>query len=162
MLCNWRKCGPGSRRNTGFRLTSWMASSSVCTPPLTGAPTTTTGGLLRGPARPSGLSTPGRQSNNSFVLNMSTKYKRGTIGHTVEQLVKRHGQSTMGIFILESALRDACGVRSGSIVNLDGKFIHETPGYLARRDEENRIMEEIRARNQKDLMERGLLCNALK
>lgn len=72
------------------------------------------------------------------------KFKRGTIGYSIHQLVKKHGQGSNGIYILESALKEVCGMPSHSLIKIGALPVDETPGVVRIRAEEARIMAELR------------------
>jgi homoserine kinase len=74
------------------------------------------------------------------------KPKRGTIGYAIQQLVKKHGQGTTGLYILESALREAAvGIGSSAQVTIGGLLVHECHRAKALKAEEARILAELRA-----------------
>lgn len=67
------------------------------------------------------------------------KHARGTIGYAIAQLVKKHGNSTNGIYILRGALARALGAEDG-VVKVDDKLTFETDRYKKIEAEERRIM----------------------
>lgn len=72
---------------------------------------------------------------------MPKKFKKGTIGHSIERLVKRHGQGTIGLYILEAALLQATGGKSLSIDG--GVSYYNTPGHKRMAAREAEILARI-------------------
>ncbi len=66
-----------------------------------------------------------------------------TIGDIIDDLVAKHGHSRSGIFILEMALKKACGVTG--TVKIDDVLLQYTPGYrMAKLGEKGRTDYEFR------------------
>ena len=64
-------------------------------------------------------------------------YKKGTIGYTIDKLAHVHGDTRVGIFILEQALLQACKV--DGTVKIDDTLILDTPGYQQAKAREKMI-----------------------
>jgi hypothetical protein len=80
-------------------------------------------------------------------LNQETQ--PGTIGRAVQDLIRRYGHYPTGFTILEKALRHCCypdDCRQASIasVKVDGRLIHDTPGYQEAEIAEDKAMESCR------------------
>lgn len=82
--------------------------------------------------------------------SVEQKPKRGTIGAEIAKLVKRYGNYTIGIYILESALKEATvGRESGQIVTVGTKLPSETTRYKELQSEEQEIIKRIEERSQR-------------
>jgi len=71
---------------------------------------------------------------------MSEKYEEGTVGRAIEDLVALRGNSRMGVFILEMALKEVCGMRDSYTVSIEGVPISRTPGYKRIGESEDAIL----------------------
>ena len=73
-------------------------------------------------------------------MNAKTKWnsKPGTIGRSIEKLVRKCKANPIQFYILESALREACETPS-ALIKLDGKLVSETEGYKKQRAEQEAI-----------------------
>lgn len=69
---------------------------------------------------------------------------KGTVGESIDSLVKEYGGYTLGIYVLEQALREA--IEAEGRCTFDGKLISEHAQYLEIWDAETKLMEEIKQR----------------
>lgn len=71
-----------------------------------------------------------------------------TIGQAIKKLVKKHGQGTVGLYILHAALAEALGVDTCDISIRNGsgerQLMCQTPKYLALQQLEKEIMAKYR------------------
>ena len=80
------------------------------------------------------------------------KFKKGTAGHKIAQLVRKYGSYSMGIYILEEALRQAAKADSVqfnlSLENGGGSvYMTKTPGYIDLRKKEHEIFNRVLGHN---------------
>jgi len=68
---------------------------------------------------------------------MKHKYKKGTVGYKVEQLVNKFGHYPMGHTIVQMALEQMSGLPN-PLVTINGVTVGKTPGYEAAVLEENK------------------------
>lgn len=85
--------------------------------------------------------------SHAHIQTGRVKPKRGTVGYAINKLVEKHGQGTIGLYILEQALIRATGVdRIGFRKDFDGDLLlHETPNYKTLRIEAEAIFAALEA-----------------
>ncbi len=72
-------------------------------------------------------------------MKTKNQSKPGTVGRSIEQLVKRFGSYPMGHYIVQRALETMSGVEN-AMVQVSGKCVHQTPGYKAAQLAENQSL----------------------
>jgi len=78
------------------------------------------------------------------MKNKANKPKRGTIGWEVAKLVKRYGNYTHGLTILEMALQQATQTDAVKYnVGAETVYTTKTPGYIATLEQEHQCWERM-------------------
>lgn len=82
------------------------------------------------------------QKDNIMQTNQAVhSSKRGTIGYAINQLAKRFGGGTKGIYILEQALLKVCEAQRLSVDG--GTSYYDTPGYKKHKQIEQAILQRV-------------------
>lgn len=84
-------------------------------------------------------------SNATTTTPPAKKFKRGTIGAAIQELVAKCKINPMQFYILEQALVEACGVQGGMVkisagFGVKDQLVSETPGYVTARAEVDAIL----------------------
>lgn len=74
-----------------------------------------------------------------------------TIGNSIKQLVSEYGDSTIGIFILSSALRDALNFPAHVAVKIEDELISNSQRYKDLKETEAFMLREMKRWSQSDL-----------